>query len=41
VYDFAGSATEEERFYGRSEQVYKDKETGRYWLMWRDDIDEF
>jgi hypothetical protein len=41
VYDFAGSATEEERFYGRDEQVYRDKATGRLWLMWREDIDEF
>lgn len=41
VYDFAGSIEEEERFYGRDEQVYKDKATGRFWLMYREDIDSF
>jgi hypothetical protein len=41
VYDFAGSAHESERFYLRSEQVYKHKETGSYWLVWRDDIEAF
>jgi hypothetical protein len=40
MYDFAGSATEDERFYGRDETLYEDKD-GNIWVMYYDGIDEF
>ena len=41
VYDFAGSATEDERFYGKGVVVYKVKATGEYCVMYTEGIDEF
>ena len=41
VYDFMGSEHEQERFYNRDEQVYRDKATGRYWLMYYDGMEAF
>ena len=40
MYDFAGSATEDERFYGRDETLYEDKD-GNIWVLWYEGIDEF
>jgi len=41
VYDFAGDANSDERFYKRDVQVYKDKLTGRFWVLHTDNILDF
>jgi hypothetical protein len=41
MYDFAGSATEQERFYGRDIVLYTDKATGNLWALWQEGMDEF
>jgi hypothetical protein len=39
MYNFMGSEHEQESFYPRDDQLYKDKATGRIWAKWHDDID--
>lgn len=41
VYDFAGSAHEDERFYARDILVYKVKATGDFCVLYYDGVDEF
>lgn len=41
VYNFMGSANEEERFYVRDIVVFKHTGTGNYYVLDRDDLEEF
>ena len=41
VYDFMGSAYEQERFYVRDIVTFKHKETGEFYVLNKDDLMEF
>jgi hypothetical protein len=41
VYDYIGSAYEEERFYVRDIVTFKHKATGEYYVLWHDELGEF
>ena len=41
VYDFMGSAYEQERFYARDIVTFKHKATGDYYVLNADDLQEF
>lgn len=41
VYDFMGSATEQERFYARDIVVFKHKATGDYYVLNSEDLYDF
>jgi hypothetical protein len=41
VYDFMGSAYEQERFYNRDIVTFKHKATGEYYVLNADDLGEF
>lgn len=41
VYDFAGSAYEDERFYARDIVVFKHKENGELYVLYTDDLGVF
>lgn len=41
VYNFMGSAYEDERFYERDIVTYKHKATGDYYVLYEEDLDSF